>query len=99
HFTRGEIRNRSWKRIYSVWDPNWNYQDIEQIYAVYEEDTKGQRVLSGTLTTTLNIPGTPSPGKAVGELGFKVTVATQDEILTQRKLDRNSYFKTEGRDQ
>lgn len=99
HFTRSDIRNHNWKRVYTVWDPNWNYQDVEQVLAVYEEDTKGESNFSGSLTTTLALPGRPSTAKVVGEIGFKISVVTQDEIITQRNIDRNSYFKTEGRDQ
>ncbi len=86
YFSRGDIRKKTWKRIYSVWDPNWNYQDVEQIYAVYEEDNKGEATFNGSLNTTLNLPGKPSLGKVVAEIGFKITVPTQDEIITQRKL-------------
>lgn len=91
YYTRGEIRNRLWKRVYSVWDPNWNYQDIEQIYAVYEDDTRGTRSIDGTLRTSLTVPG--KLGKVEGDIGFKITASTQDEIITQRKLDRKSYFR------
>jgi hypothetical protein len=90
HYSRGDIRNRRWKRVYSVWDPNWNYQDIEQIYAVYEEDTKGSRTIDGSLRTSLTIPG--RSGKVEGDIGFKIQISTQDEVITQRKIDRKSYF-------
>jgi hypothetical protein len=91
HYTRGEIRKKQWKRAYTVWDPNWNYQDVEQIYAVYEEDTKGTRTIDGTLRTTLSIPG--KAGKLEGDIGFKIQMSTQDEVITQRKIDRKSYFR------
>lgn len=91
YYTRGEIRNKIWKRVFSVWDPNWNYQDIEQIYAVFEEDTKGSKTINGSLNTTLNLPS--KLGKVDGQIGFKIEMNTQDEIITQRKLDRKSYFR------
>jgi hypothetical protein len=91
HFTRADIRKKRFKRIYSVWDPNWNYQDIEQVYTVYEDDTHGSKTVSGSLTTTLNLPG--KLGKVEGDIGFKIGVVTQDEIITQRKLDRKSYLR------
>jgi hypothetical protein len=90
HFTRADIRKKRWKRVFSVWDPNWNYQDIEQIYAVNEDDTQGSKTISGSLTTTLNLP--LKLGKIQGDIGFKVSVSTQDEIITQRKIDRKSYL-------
>jgi hypothetical protein len=91
NFTRGDIRNKRWKRVYAVWDPNWNYQDIEQIYAVYEDDNMGSASFNGSLTTNLTLPG--KLGKAEGKIGFGIEVKTQDDIITQRKLDRKSYLR------
>ncbi|MBL7696859.1 MAG: hypothetical protein JNK79_01825 [Chitinophagaceae bacterium] len=91
NYTRADIRKKRWKRVYAVWDPNWNYQDIEQIYAVYEDDTYGSKTISGSLTTTVNLPG--KIGKAEGEVGFKISVITQDDIITQRKIDRKSFLR------
>jgi hypothetical protein len=99
NYSRRDIRKKTWKRVYSVWDPEWNYQDAEQIYAVYEEDTKGEKTFSGSLTTTLSVPGSPSPGKATGEIGFEIAVSTQDEIITQRKIGRAAFFKLSKIDQ
>jgi hypothetical protein len=65
HNTRADSRKKRWKRLFSVWDPNWNYQDIEQIYAVYEDDNMGSKTITGSLTTTVNLPG--KIGKKEGE--------------------------------
>ena len=97
HYTRGDIRKKRWKRIFGVWDPNWNYQDIEQVYAVYEDDNMGSKTLTGSLKTTVNLPG--KLGKAEGELGFKIGLMSQDEILTQRKMDRRSFLRDGMNDQ
>lgn len=97
HYTRGDIRKKRWKRVFAIWDPNWNYQDIEQIYAVYEDDNVGSSVLTGSLKTTVTLPGTI--GKAEGELGFKINFMSQDEIITQRKLDRKSFLRDGINDQ
>lgn len=91
NFSRGDIRKKKWKRIYSVWDPNWNYQDIEQIYAVYEEDNTGSGTIEGWLKTNLTLP--LKLGKGEGRIGFKIQVQTQDEVITQRKLDRKSFLR------
>ncbi|HUQ65536.1 MAG TPA: hypothetical protein VM101_05255 [Flavitalea sp.] len=91
YYTRADIRKKRWKRIFSIWDTNWNYQDIEQVYAVYEDDNVGTKTLTGSLTTTVNLPG--KTGKAEGELGYKIGLMSQDEILTQRKMDRKSFLR------
>ena len=96
---RGDIRNKKWLRVFSIWDPNWDANDKEQVYAVYEEDTEGIKSISGSLKTAVSLPGKPSPGKIEGEVDFEVSVTTQDEILTQRTMDRASYFSDALNDQ
>jgi len=91
HFTRGEIRKSRWKRIFSIWDPNWATTDKEEIYAVYEDDTEGSSTFSGSLNVSVSIPG--KIAKVEGEVGYEVKVKTQDNILTQRKFDRTSYYR------
>jgi hypothetical protein len=90
-YTRADIRKKRWKRVFGVWDPNWNYQDIEQVYAVYEDDTKGTRTITGSLKTTVNLPG--KTGKTEGDLGFRIELTSQDEVITQRKFDRKSFLR------
>jgi hypothetical protein len=51
----------------------------------------GSASFSGSLTTNLTLPG--KLGKAEGKIGFGIEVKTQDEIITQRKLDRKSYLR------
>ena len=92
-YSRADIRNKKWKRVFSSWDPNWDKTNLEQVYAVYEDDTQGTKTLSGNISTSVNLPGKPSSGKVTGEIGFKVEVMTQDEIITQRKLDRASFLR------
>ncbi|MEP7256987.1 MAG: hypothetical protein ABI687_01330, partial [Flavitalea sp.] len=93
YYKRGDIRYQRWKRVFSVWDVDWKEDNKEQVYAVYEDDTQGTKKLKGSLTTTINLPGKPSPGKTVADISFDVSVITQDEIITQRNIDRYSYFR------
>jgi hypothetical protein len=98
-FSRADIRKQTWKRVYSVWDPNWDKENLQQIFAVYEDDTKGTKTFSGSLSTTVNVGTKPVTGKVEGSLSYKVEVSTQDEIITQRKWDRSSFFKDGKNDQ
>jgi|GEM_PF-1958014 len=93
YYKRGDIRNKRWKRIYSLWDANWQEENKQQVYAVYEDDTQGTKKFKGSLSTTINIPGKPSLGKSVGDISYEISVTTQDEIITQRMLDRYSYLR------
>ncbi len=90
-YSRSDIRNGRWKRIYAAWDPNWVPDNKEQVFAVYEDDTKGTKTFSGSLSTNISLPG--SLGKAEGSVSYKIEVQTQDEIITQRKLTRAAFFK------
>lgn len=92
-FSRSDIRNKKWKKVYTAWDADWQNDNLEQLIGVYEDDTKGTKTLSGSLNTTVNLPGSPSLGKAVGEVAYKVEVETQDDIILQRKLGRSSFFR------
>ncbi|MBL7734690.1 MAG: hypothetical protein JNL51_04475 [Chitinophagaceae bacterium] len=93
YYKRGDIRNKRWKRVYSLWDADWQEENKQQVYAVYEDDTQGTKKFKGSVNTTINIPGKPSLGKAVGDVSYEVSVVTQDEIITQRALDRYAYFR------
>lgn len=98
-YTRKEIRKKRWKRIYSVWDADWVPDNLEQTYAVWEDDTQGSKTLTGSLATTLQIPDTTPPSTVTGSIGYSVTVQTQDEIITQRKITRIAYFGAAKADQ
>ncbi|MBC7383633.1 MAG: hypothetical protein H7296_11695 [Bacteroidia bacterium] len=96
HFKRRDITRGIWKKIYSVWDADWVVSNLEQVIAVYEEDTEGTKTftagLSAGLTTTLTVPGATAGTTTTGTLGYSVTVKTQDEIMLQSKYTRVAYF-------
>ncbi len=96
YFSRSDIRQKRWKRIYSIWDADWKEQNSEQVYAVYEEDTKGTKTLSGSLNTLVKAPGKILPAEVKGELAYKIEVMTQDDIIMQRKMTRSA-FLSDGR--
>lgn len=99
NYKRSDVKRRRWKIVYSVWDADWVAANNEQTYAVYEEDTEGSQTFSGSLSTTVIINAGPPPTTGTGTIGFSVTVKTQDEIVTQRKIGRTAYFLTAKQDQ
>lgn len=89
HYTRKEIKKGRWKRVYGVWDADWKTDNLEQTYAVWEDDTQGTKTYTGSLSTTVTI----SPGNTgTGTVGYSIQVQTQDELVTQRKITRTAYF-------
>lgn len=88
-FSRKDIRDKKWKKVYTVWHPDWVPNDNEQVMAIYEEDNTNTQTFTGSLGTTLTI----SPGNTVtGSIGYSLTVQSQDDIIRQLKISRHSYF-------
>lgn len=93
---RRDITRKNWHRFYSVWDEDWVTANTEQVVAVYEEDSEGTETFSGSLSTTVRIDtGTT----ASGNIGYNVTVKTQDELILQTKYSRSGYFGAAKYDQ
>jgi len=99
NYSRKDVRKKKWKRVYSAWDPDWVAANNEQVYAVWEDDTEGTKTFTGSLSTTLLLRAFDSTQTVQGSIGFSITVKTQDEIITQRKISRYAYFITAKQDQ
>jgi hypothetical protein len=98
-YKRKEINKKYWKRVYGVWDPDWKVDNLEQVYAAWEDDTQGTKTFSGSLSTTLRDSIGGVGVTVTGQIGFSIQVITQDELITQRKQDRYSYFRDALNDQ
>lgn len=99
YFKRKEIRKGYWLRKYWVWDPDWVTSNTEQIMAVYEDDTEGTSTFTGGLTTTIVDTISGVPVNVSGNIGFNISVKTQDELILQRKISRTAYFGAAKSDQ
>jgi hypothetical protein len=90
-FSRRDINKKKKRRLRVLWDSNWEEDDLEQIYAVWEDDTKGSKTFSGNLTTTITGGNAQNPTTPVtGTLNYSVTVETQDNIVEELSYSRNS---------
>ncbi len=89
HYKRKDVRKQRAKYVMGIWDPNWKKDNFEQVYAVWEDDNQGTKKFNGSLKTTLKLS---SMLTGVADIGFDVSISTQDEIVTQRKIDRQSYL-------
>lgn len=87
-FSRSDIRIKTWRRVFGIWDNDWVIADAEQILGIYEEDNTNTRTFNGSLSTRLDSLGIP----VQATIGFNVTIQSQDDIIRQLKISRNSYF-------
>ena len=88
-FSRKNIRQKKWLRNFTVWDDDWVPNDLEQVFGTYEEDNTNTKAFNGAVGTTITV----APGSTVtGTIGYTVSVQSQDDIIRQLKISRNSYF-------
>jgi hypothetical protein len=92
HFKRGDIRKGRWKRMYAIWDSDWKVDNLQQVFGIYEEDTEGTKRFTGSIGTTLRVADSTASATVTANIGYDVTVKTQDEIIRQLGWSRASYF-------
>lgn len=88
--TRKQARKGSWVPIYSIWDSNWEPDNKEQIFAIYEEDKQGTVTINLSQKTTVKVDDLATAERNVG---FSLTFITQDLIQTQLSWNRASFFQ------
>ncbi len=96
NFSRKNIRQKNWVRAYTVWDDDWVTADLEQVLVIYEEDNTNTKAVNGTVGTTVIVDAGVT---VTGTVGYNVSVTSQDDIIRQLKVSRNSYFTAAFQDQ
>ena len=95
-FNRKNIRQKNWLRVFIIWDNDWNPNNLEQVLAIYEEDNTNTKTFNGSIGTSVTV----TPGSTItGTIGYTVTVQSQDDIIRELKISRNSYFAGAFQDQ
>lgn len=84
------------KKVFAIWDPNWKWQNREQVFAIYEEDTDPQVNLQMGLNTTLKIAGQEI---TIGPFEFHYSAKTKDEIIRNLKRQHEEFFVNNKLDQ
>ncbi len=88
-FSRKDINKKRWIRAFTIWDDDWVPNKVEQILAIYEEDNTNSKTVTGSVSATETL----APGTTItGTVGYSVTVTSQDDIIRNLKVSRNSYF-------
>lgn len=91
-FTRLEGRNKTWKvQTNQSWDPNWNIDNHEQIFTVWEMDNDTKQEVNGNLSTTIKKTINGAEVSVIGSLGFKTTIISREPISHQQNYTWNSY--------
>lgn len=90
HFRRKDIRKEREKAVYAIWDPNWDTARVEQVFGIYEADTRGEREFSGAVDTEIEHPGGET---TITPVSYSYTVSTQDNIIRQINWARASFFR------
>ena len=96
----GDVKSESMQRgdvgkvisVTSIWDSNWANDDLEQIYAVYEEDTENTKTFNGSLTSTLEVKVGAITTTRTSTVGYSVTIKSKDPIITQTKMKKSDYM-------
>jgi hypothetical protein len=90
NLTRKNIRKEQWKKVYSIWDSNWEQDNKEQVFGIYEEDNEGSKTFNGSIQTTLKFGDNSTQ---IGPIGFSMTVKSNDPIIRQLNWNRESFFQ------
>ncbi|MGN6417539.1 MAG: hypothetical protein ACTHMC_08610 [Pseudobacter sp.] len=85
NISRKDIRKKRWVDVNAIWDSNWETDNPEQVFAIYEEDNEGSRTISGSIQAKLL-------SLTIEPIGYSITVKTKDEIIRQLGWKRNSFF-------
>lgn len=85
NISRSDIRKKRWVTVNSIWDANWEVDNKEQVFGIYEEDNEGSQTLAGSIETKLwNF--------TIELIDYSFTVQTKDDIIRQLSWNRESFF-------
>lgn len=83
--SRKDIRKQRWIEVNAIWDSNWEADNPEQVFAIYEEDNEGSRKLSGSIQAKIK-------SLTIEPIKYEFSVQTRDDIIRQLGWKRNSFF-------
>jgi hypothetical protein len=87
--TRKQCKKSQWINVYAIWDGNWEINNLNQVFAIYEEDKKGSKTVSLSVKTTVKLDTVTS---IEGTVGFSWTFTTEDDIIRQLGWNRESFY-------
>ncbi|WP_416440441.1 hypothetical protein [Phnomibacter sp. MR] len=97
-FTRLDGRTKVWRPEYTVWDSDWKAGNTQQVFTVWEEDTKGCFEITGKISTKIKTKINGVEVEAQGEIGYKHNICAEDGMSYQQPFEWNAYV-AEARNQ
>jgi hypothetical protein len=90
-FSRKDIRKGHFVSIESPWHRNWQPSDLELAYVVWEEDNRGEKLVTPSAVTTVR----GSNGATWPErISSRIPITAQESVIRQLTLSRKAYYAT-----
>lgn len=89
YISRKNIRQGNWVEWSAEWDHDWEADNKEQFFAIYEEDNRNAGSITGLLKTTLKLVDSLT---GEGSIGFTLTYKSDDAIIRQTNFKYSSFF-------
>lgn len=87
--SRKNIRNGNWVEWAAQWDGDWEADNKEQYFAIYEEDNRNSATITASLKTTVKFDSTFT---GEGNIGVSLSYKSDDAIIRQTVLKYSSFF-------
>lgn len=88
--SRKSIRDYKWVDFSYEWDGDWEVNNHRQVFAIFEQDNRNQSEISGKISTTLKLSDLVT--LTVDLISWKVTFKSDDPIIKQEEMKRESFF-------
>jgi hypothetical protein len=87
--SRKNIRQHNWIEWALQWDGDWEADNKEQFFAIYEDDNRNTSTLTASLKTTLKFDSILT---GEGTIGVSLIYKSDDAIIRQTNLKYSSFF-------
>ena len=89
-YKRKWINDKDWKSWNAHWDPNWECDNTEQMFVIYEEDNNVEKSFNVSLTTVFTVAGIQTTATGT----YAATVPTEDDLIRTWRMDGETFFRT-----
>jgi hypothetical protein len=90
-FNRLDARNGTWKPWYQTIDPNWQEDNLQQVFSCFELDGRGEVKWTGKFTTKVKAKILGQEVEINGEVQFEHTAVSEDELFHAQPYTWNAY--------
>lgn len=89
YVTRKNIRNGNWVEWSASWDTDWEPNNKEQYFAIYEDDNRNTGTITASIKTTLKLDTIVT---IEGNIGVSLTYKSDDAVIRQTNMKYSSFF-------